>query len=210
MRTLACGLSLIALAATSAEGKPLSDGVSGALTLNSVPGLTEVTAQQNLSPRFGLEAGYTRQAYDADAYAGWSLGANFLLARYLGEASRANLMATVGLAGMRGPIHDHTAIWGQAEADWETRRVLVAVLAEAQRGNRMPSITELQIRAGYSPLEPDMKSLQPWFLLSSFSRTGSGEAQFFAILRLLSAGWWLELGTSLSTSSRYLGFSVAL
>lgn len=202
-------LSPIAIA-TLAHAKPLSDGISGSLGLVSEPGHLDLEGQQNFHPRFGLLAGYSRETYLSSNYSGWKLGGNFLLGRILSENWQASSVFTVGLAGMQADDHGHSAVWGRLNLDWENRRVLFGLLGETQRGLRMPGIDELQIRSGYSPLVSELNNIQPWFVISWYTRSGTGPAKVLAILRLLGGRWWVELGSSLSSTDRVLNFSISL
>ena len=210
MPSLTLVMAILGMMTAVAEAKPLTDAVSGALTFESRPGMIDVSGQQNLSPRFGLLAGYIREDYQSDFYSGWKFASNFLLFRILSENWQSSSVLSLGLSGVKGPVHDHSAVWGRLSTDWESRKVLVGLSGDAQRGNRMPSIDELQFRLGYSPIAPEMNTVQPWFLLSRLSRSGTGGAKVFTILRLVSGNWWLELGSSLSSQDRILSFSIAL
>ena len=220
---LCIGFALNAVTSATAWAKPLTDGVSGSANFDAAPGLILLSGQQNLAPRFGLVAGYQRESFlqgsveplgersAENTYSGWMFGTNALVAKILGENWRASSVASFGLGGMKGPVHDHSTAWAKLGADIETRHVLFDAFVEAQRGTAgMPAINALEVRTGYSPTEPDLNSVQPWFLIAWRSRTGTGDSRVFAMLRLLSGKWWLELGASLTNSDKLLSFSVAL
>lgn len=198
------------LSGAVAHARPLTDGTSSTLNAVAAPGITEAFAQQNLHPRFGVLAGFERLTYLERRYSGWKFGGNWLFARYLGERSRANAVLGMGLSGMQGEGHGHSGVYERIDLDWENRRWLVTASGLSQAGNQMSWIGELQARVGYSPVAAEMNTLQPWFLLGLFSRSGTGVPRYLALLRLMQDSWWTELGTALNESNLFLSFSVAL
>lgn len=172
--------------------------------------MIEAYGQQNLTRSFGLLAGYQSETYNDLKYSGWRFGSNWLVGRILGKNWRSDFLLSLGLGGLQGPSHSHSTAWAKFEAEWETRNVLIGARVGDQRGTRMSPIHEIQGRVGYSPLVPEMNSIQPWFVFSSLSRSGTGNTKFFAILRLLNENWWLELGTALNSTDKILRFAVAL
>ena len=203
-------LLALLLLASSVRAATLTDSVSSTLSLSSRPGVIEAMGQQNLHPRFGLFAGYTRDSIDDVTYAGWRFGVDVLAARWFGDAWIASVVLATGIGGMKGPVHDHSLAFGRVDTYWENRHLLLAGDLEKQRGNGMPGVDEAQLRAGYSPTVAEMAGIQPWLVLAWLNRSGTGDAQPMGILRLVTGAWWLELGTSLTRSDRTLGFAVSL
>lgn len=193
-----------------AFGAPLTDGVSSVLEARKEPGLIELVGQENFTSHFGLMAGYTRESYTDSIYSGWELGSNWLLLRILSDDWKSSVVVSLGLSGLQGEEHGHLAVWSRVDLDWESRQFLVALFSEFQRGSLMPGIDTGQVQVGYSPMIADTGSIQSWFLVAYFARSGIGEPRVLAVFRLVSSSWRLEVGTSLSSPEPILNFAIAL
>lgn len=203
-------ICLALLWCASAFAKPLTDGVSSSLNVGVKSGEWEASAQENLVPYSALSLGFRREFYDELSYYGWALGSDWRLAQWLTHDGRALLIGGVGLTGLQGEGHGHFAWWARASAEWESRRVMVGASAERQRGAAMPGIDEGQVRFGYALTAPKMDGVQPWLVANFLSRSGTGAAQWQALVRLLAANWWLEAGFAVNSGFPTIGAAIAL
>ncbi len=212
-RHLAALAAMLAAAGSAAHARPVS--WPGGLTLiqelepGSVSGLLHVTPSRHWS--LGGRLMHMREA-------GWSsagLQATWLAARANLPAAQANLYlsAMAGGAWATAPGAGQTirpAGFVQAQADWETRRVMLMGLARLTSAERIGTEGMAMARAGFAPFLADYGAIHLWIFGELTHRTEGADrwqpavvGRLFYRTLLLEAGLTDRGGLILNTQIRF-------
>lgn len=125
---------------------------------------------------------------------------NYLLHRYNGESSQANIYLHGGLGIADSEIeHKATneAYMAGVEADWETRTLYSALKYYYFTSPKVTDISMVQARVGFSPYEAGFDQLQTWFMVQGmYMPVTSREVMITPLVRFFYKNVLWEVGSS--------------
>jgi len=125
---------------------------------------------------------------------------NYLLHRYNGESSQANIYLHGGLGVADSEIErkaTNEAYMGGVDADWETRTLYSSLKFYYFNSPKVTDITMTQARVGISPYEAGFDQLQTWFMLQAmYMPVTSKEVSITPLARFFYKNVLWEVGAS--------------
>lgn len=166
----------------------------------NMPELNNNYLSYSFSNRFAAGVEHWRFGREETNTEAGLLKTNYLLKRFNGESSQANIYLHGGV-GVVDQEWDQRGTKGiglfGAEVDWETRKLYTSLKHLEFHAPRGLDLAVTQARIGFSPIESDFKSLQAWFMLQGMVVEGADEKLMLTpMLRFFYHNVLWEIGSS--------------
>lgn len=197
-------ISLSVLGEPLAEARPIfAKGVWALMSWNR-PDLNEVIGTYSLTPAVSFGGRYLRLPVSGEATRELYLPqASLLFWRYNDVDFQSNLYGSAGLgldhlsAPGSGASYSK-AVFGDLEADFETRSIYASAEYQAVRLSSLNPLGVIRGRAGFAPYTTEIEGFHSWLLLQVESHPGSKDAASVTpMLRFYYQNVLFEVGSSL-------------
>jgi hypothetical protein len=125
--------------------------------------------------------------------------ANYLVKRWNGESSQANVFAWggIGQAYVSESNNQHFAWNAGGQVDYETRRLYASHKTDLHRSSAFSHRID-PLQRGVAPYEHEYDRLATWFVIQGRRYTGGlhDGTEWAALLRLFKRGVWVEAGAT--------------
>lgn len=194
-KVILAGVLLLA-GATSVDARPVPFRGAWSFMLEGDSGSQHLMAHYGLNRSFAPGVHFLRMEHEGtDAWG--ALGqANFLLKRWNGRRSQANLYTMWAAGGLNEGDELEGVGFGALQFDAEDRRWYGAIKVESLRSTGQVERDKLILRGGWAPYEADFDDLNLWFILQADYRFDDFETGwiFKPLVRMFNAFVLVEVG----------------